>query len=52
MFRDSGLTFQMGVKQETEGVCIVLEFCDKFLTKPFIIIFNFFFRTFYGGFPS
>lgn len=42
MFRDSGLTFQMGMKQETEGVCIVLEFRDKFLTKPFNIIFNFF----------
>lgn len=37
MFSDSGLASQLGTKQETEGVCIVLELCDKFLTKHFII---------------
>lgn len=37
MFSDSGLASQLGTKQESEGVRVVLELCDKFLTKHFII---------------
>lgn len=52
MFSDSGLASRLGTKQETESVCIVLELCDKFLTKHFIIFIQTLWCVFLTGLQS